>query len=114
MHRYRSDTRRYDKILTHMHRYEHLRLDLEIGPGDWFRWDWTRRLDLDIGSCSYKHICTDMHRYMYICTDIALIHADIGGYIVDINRYAQIGTDMDLYAQICTDIDGEKIISHDI
>ena len=26
----------------------------------------------------YKHICTDMHRYMYICTDIALIHADIG------------------------------------
>ena len=55
-----------------------------------------------------------MHRYMYICTDIALIHADIGRYILDINRYAQICTDMDLYAQICTDIDGEKFISQDI
>ena len=114
MHRYRSDTHRYYKILTHMHRYEHLRLDPEIGPRDWFRWDWTRRLDLEIGSWAYKHICTDMHRYMYICTDIALIHADIGGYIPDINRYAQICTDMDLYAQICTDIDGKKFISHDI
>ena len=38
----------------------------------------------------YKHICTDMHRYMYICTDIALIHADIGRYIPHIHRYAQI------------------------
>ena len=100
MHRYRSDTHRYYKILTHMHRYEHLRLDPEIGPWDWFRWDWTQRLDLEIGSWAYKHICTYMHRYMYICTDIALIHADIGGYILDINRYAQICTDMDLYAQI--------------
>ena len=55
-----------------------------------------------------------MHRYMYICTDMALIHTDIGGYIPDKNRYAQICTDMDLYAQICTDIDGKKFISHDI
>jgi len=56
-----------------------------------------------------------MQRYMYICTDIALIlHADIGGYILDINRYAQIGTDMHRYAQICTDIDGKKFLPHDI
>ena len=55
-----------------------------------------------------------MYRYKCICTDIGLIHADIGGYILDINRYAQICTDMDLYAQICTDIDGKKFTSHDI
>jgi hypothetical protein len=48
----------------------------------------------------YKHICTDMHRYKHICMDIALIHADIGGYIPDINRYAQIIRDIHIYAQI--------------
>ena len=41
-------------VLTHMHRYEHLRLDPEIGPGDWF----------------LSQICTDMDLYAQICTDI--------------------------------------------
>ena len=45
-----------------------------------------------------------MHRYKHICMDIALIHADIGGYIPDINTYAQIKRDIHIYVQILTDM----------
>ena len=41
-----------------------------------------------------------MHRYKYICMDIVLIHTDIGGYIPDINRYAQICTDMHMFDDV--------------
>jgi len=42
-----------------------------------------------------------MHRNKDICTDIALIHADMGGYLPEINRYLHISNqiirDMHIY-----------------
>ena len=69
MHRYRSDTHRYYKILTHMHRYEHLILDPEIRPkigsGEIGPEDWTWRLVPEHINI-YAHICTDICIYARI------------------------------------------------